>query len=151
MQLLRNSRVGFNANIRCLAGLMMAVYFVMSVFHVGNYIVCFHEDGSVYVEIAKSKSSDDAQLDQVTTVKSDLANCSDDNCADREIGDPTLTSFGIQKLDADHAVIISPLSQTNAYLSLENLSHHSWRLSSPPIQSIQHYTSTVKPTISLQV
>ena len=136
-----------NASLRGLSALMTLVYVVASMFVVGNFILCYHEDGAVYLELSKIKQN-------VSTAEADTADnvldCDDTDCNDSSISSFTLASAGLKSFDADTAKVHVTSAQIVNDLTPEAQTHNGWR-SDPPSLVNNHYTSILKPTLVLLV
>jgi len=126
---------------------MTAVYFVASLFVVSNFVLCFHSDGTVYLELSKVQEIAGIADDANSEAASD---CDDEECSDRSINDFTLSFSNAKAFDTDNSDW--QLSELDFLQSLtpEAASHNGWR-SDPPPQTHSHYTSVLKPTLIIQI
>ena len=126
---------------------MTAVYFIASLFVVGNFVLCFHEDGGVYLELSKVQPAATIADENAADA---IVDCDDTDCADSAISDFTLNAAGAKLFDTDtsksHLVNLT-LSHS---LTVEAATHNGWR-SGPPATTVSLYTSILKPTLILQV
>jgi len=120
---------------------MAMVVLTMSFFSVGNYILCAHDDGAIYLEKLSS------ELVVAATAESD-EDCKDENCSD--------TSLGIDVIAASHISFdedakSSPIPFGIDYqLTAEAICHNGW-CSDPPPPTSHYFVTTIKPTIILVV
>ena len=133
--------------IRNISALMTAVYFVASLFVVGNFVLCFHNDGSVYLELSKVQQPTSQNEEHADN---SLTDCDESDCSDSAINDFTLSSAGPNSLDADNSKSLPAVWDFAQGLTAEASSHNGWR-PDPPSVIRSHYISVLKPTLILQV
>ena len=126
---------------KSLASLMAVVVLTMSFFSVGNYILCAHDDGAIYLEKLSS------ELIVAATAEPD-EDCKDENCSDTALGIDVVAASNIS-LDED-AKSSPILFGIDYQLTTEAICHNGWG-SDPPPPTSHYFVSTLKPTIILVV
>ena len=133
-----------------LASLTAFLYIFMSVFVAGNFILCFHEDGQTNLEIAKSMQVSLSESDfDAHDEQNIIVDCEEDECLDQELGPESLIAKILAKHHTETAKVITLHPIPIASILDETQIERYWRIDPP--SSSPHFTTDIKPTISLLV